>query len=225
MTLRHKIQTLPFVREIEGRLDYWAVQASGNTALDFDTGRVYGALFQHFVRENNAPHLAHYVSSAWDRGGVSNITPMIDGFLFESRESLSHAPEDATPALLMVSRRPTPDSFEAAALQMPFVRRKSSGEIDYFSYRVTGDWSQDTATGRHYAAHMAAHYRKFRDRNLFRLIRESRERNPSLDAAAEAVHVGVRTHLAEIAMAAPPCVTEHQALTLDLHRLRHSLEV
>lgn len=65
MTLiRMSLLQLPFVREDAGTLKMWEVRSSSDPARDVQTGRSYGALWLHFLREFDAPHMTNHVVSA-----------------------------------------------------------------------------------------------------------------------------------------------------------------
>ena len=72
MDLRLATLRLPFVSEkADYTLDMWSVTPAGDDLLDAVTGRNYAALFIHYMRFFDAPHMLYHMSACWHERGTA----------------------------------------------------------------------------------------------------------------------------------------------------------
>lgn len=215
---RKQLLTLPFIsKRADGTLDYWDVATTGHRKTDLAIGRTHAARLAHFYREFSCPNIAAPILEAWATRVHTGQGDIREGFAAEFTSALLCAPADATPGLLT-----------AAALlrgwdgshpeRLPFVSQMESGGYDAWAVRPTGDWSEDTGTGRHYGA-LLAYVDRARPGDCWTgRVLESMFADLDRFDKSRGLWTGLVTELASIHMASCPCSTAYQRAALPLHQ-------
>lgn len=202
---RQALQSLPFVRETAQGLEPWCVDPPASRIAGLIAGRDYARLYLEVVHRHGCASFTYHLDEAWSRK-PKLACPVQIGFVMAFGEALRAAPADATPALQVVGPIAQAPPREALAA-LPFVR-EIDGSLDCWVPRVSGDWSQDQATGRHYAARLCAAIQAAQAPFLLPVVARAIRQDAARRQASEGVLVGMLDQITEIAAAAPALAPE-----------------
>lgn len=191
---RQSLLTLPFVTERrDGTLDYWSVATTGDRNTDMEIGRNYGARWLQFCREFGCPFLGPHLFEAWIESAPKCQGHIRDGFFGECVQALLLAPGDGTATMSLARSR-------RASVAPPVA--------------PSGDWGEDTATGRFWGALTALEAREEEDGAALWRVAGEMPRSPRY----RGIRVGWATEITEIQMAARGDCTPHQEAAITLHK-------
>lgn len=196
-TVRDRLRALRHVIQNEDTtLDLWAFEPrTDGDPISFRDGRCLGGMWVEFLRKEEDPtglqtHMTDAIIPALSAGCT-----MAEGFVHELARTVSVASVHGSASMASVSSVVFDHDRTVALNQLPWVRRSVSGIIPWAPV-VTGDYFQDKATGRHYAALLIQIIRQHRWFNLLSaFIRVPEEHR--------AVRVGMCHTIGEMISAAP----------------------
>lgn len=212
---RDRVLTLPFVSETEtGTLDYWRPVATGDRTADYAIGGAYCARLLHFYREEQAQHIAPFILDRMVRRTPRCRGFVRAGFFQEACEAIKAAGEDASPAL----RTATLAQRAARGRDLPFVRRSDGDDDDWWCVAPSGDWSRDTATGRHFGALTALAARQPNGCRIFMRIIGSMASDFERFEESRGLWTGWATEIASIKSSGSALATVNQRAEIARHR-------
>ena len=207
MDLRKATLRLPFVREnADQTLNLWAVKPTGDDRLDKTTGQNYAALFIHYMRYYDAPHMLHHLGQRWVELGPQR-DPIQIAFTGELNQAIICAPTDYGYSFSPLKCRKDADPREAM-LSLPFVRENAESRLEVFLPQKA-DTGEDCQIGRNYAVKAARLARERQDAGVFASFMQC-DGVAEIAAQRPQVIVGYHQVMAEAVIASAADGTEPQ---------------